>query len=240
MKFTTTLTGGKLVRRYRRFLVDVQLDSGAIVTAHCPNSGTMVSCSEPGRPVLLSESNDTHRRNAYTWEMIRMDNSWVGVNVGVPRKVVAEALQAKRVPSLESYNELLLDAEYGRGNKVDIVLHGVEQNIFINVHHVAWAENRTARFPETPNIRVRKGMKELAEIAAQGHRAIAWFFIQREDCDQFAPAVDIDPEFGNILTESARAGVEVLAYRAHISPDAIELGVSIPTLIDAAQFSANG
>jgi sugar fermentation stimulation protein A len=232
MKFSTALIGGKLVKRYRRFLVDVQLDNGTLVTAHCPNSGTMVGCSEVGQAVLLSSSKDPHRRNAFTWEAIKMNGVWVGVNVGTPRKVVAESLQAKLIPSLKNYSDLLIDAEYGRGNKVDIMLHGDDRNVFINVHHVAWVENQIAKFPETPNARARKSLKDLAEIAAQGHRAIALFFVQRADCRSFSPAVDVDPEFGRFFKEAQTQGVEIMVYRASISVDEISLGVSIPCVVD--------
>ncbi len=232
MKFSTTLIGGKLVRRYRRFLVDVQLESGALVTAHCPNSGTMHGCSEPGSTVLLSESKDPHRRNAFTWELIRMNTTWVGVNVGTPRKVVAESVLKKLIPSLNNYGDLLVDAEYGRGNKVDIMMHGEDRNVFINVHHVAWVENRVARFPETPNARARKGLKDLTEIAAQGHKAVALYFVQREDCDSFAPAIFVDPEFGRIFKEALSQGVEMLTYRASVTPEEIALGTPIPCVVD--------
>jgi sugar fermentation stimulation protein A len=232
MKFPTTLIGGKLVRRYRRFLVDVQLENGALVTAHCPNSGTMLGCSEPGHAVLLSESKDTHRRNAFTWELIKMNGVWVGINVSTPRKIVAESLQAKLIPSLKNYGDLLVDAEYGRGNKVDIMMHGQDSNVFINVHHVAWVEDRIAKFPETPNARARKGLKDLTEIAAQGHKAIALFFVQRADCSSFSPAMSVDPEFGRIFNEAKAQGVEVLAYRSVVSPEEISLGLPIPCTLD--------
>ena len=161
-----------------------------------------------------------------------MNSSWVGVNVATPRKVVAESLQAKLIPSLNQYNEILLDAEYGRGNKVDIMMHGAEQNVFINVHHVAWTENRVAKFPETPNARARKGLKELTDIAAQGHRAIAFFFVQRDDCTSFSPAVSVDAEFRKIFRVAQKQGVEMMAYRAKITPEEITLGNSIPIAVD--------
>lgn len=232
MKFATKLLGGKLVRRYRRFLVDVRLDSGQLVTAHCPNSGTMVGCCEPGRPVLLSESKDPHRRNAYTWEMINMNGVWVGINVFVPRKVVAESLQHKLIPAFAGFTDLTLDAEYGRGNTVDVLMQGQEQNLFMNVYHVAWTENSVARFPETPNARARKGLRNLSEIAVQGHRAVALFFVQRSDCEAFSPAVDVDPEFGKIFKEAQKSGVEILAYRADVSPKGIALGTPLPCIAD--------
>lgn len=224
MKYSTTLIGGKLVRRYRRFLVDVKLDNGTLVTAHCPNSGSMVGCSEPGSPVLLSESKDPHRRNAYTWELTKVGKVWVGVNVQVPRKVVSEALHHDTIPELSGFSDLLLDAEYGRGNKVDIMMHGTESNLFMNVYHVAWAANGVARFPESPNARARKGLKELAEIATQGHKAVAFFFVQRQDCTLFAPAVEVDPEFAKLFKEAKANGVNILAYNARISPDEICIG----------------
>lgn len=224
--------GGKLVKRYRRFLVDVQLDDGSTVTAHCPNSGTMVGCCEPGRPVLLSQSKDPHRRNAYTWEMINMYGTWVGVNVSVPRKVVAESLRSNLVPPFTSFSDLALDAEYGRGKTIDILMQGQEHNLFMNVYHVAWAENRVAKFPETPNARARKGLTDLTEVAEQGHRAVAFFFVQRGDCDVFAPAVDVDPEFAKIMRKAQHQGVELMAYRADVSPEGISLGVPIPCALD--------
>lgn len=232
MRFSTKLVGGTLLKRHRRFLVDVRLDNGAIVTAHCPNSGTMVGCSEHGRRVMLSENKDPHRRNAYTWEMIQINKSWVGVNTLLPRKIVTHAIQEKRIPCLSNYCELLLDAEYGREKKIDIMMHGLEQNIFVHIHHVAWAENRIAKFPETPNARACQTLRDLTEIAEQGHRAVAFFFIQRGDCDVFSPAVDVDAEFGKIHKKALKRGVEIIAYRGIISPEEISLGVAIPCGVD--------
>jgi len=232
MKFTTKLLGGKLVRRYRRFLVDVELDDGRIVTAHCPNSGTMVGCCEPGRPVFLSHTNDPHRRNAYTWEMINMHGTWVGVNVLLPRKIVAEALREKLLPTFASFTDLTLDAEYGRGHVVDILMQGPDANLFMNVYHVGWTEQGVAKFPETPNARARKGLSDLTAVAEQGHRAVAFFFVQRGDCTAFAPAVDVDPEFAKIFRQAQKSGVEILAYRAEVSPEGIELGTPLPCVVD--------
>jgi sugar fermentation stimulation protein A len=232
MKFATELIGGKLVRRYRRFLVDVELENGEVVTAHCPNSGTMVGCCQEGRSVLLSETANVHRRNKYTWEFIKVANTWVGVNVSTPRKLVVEALTLKALPVLSSYGDMTLDASYGRGNKVDIVMHGAEQNAFINVYHVSWAEEGIARFPETPNARARKGLRDLTEIARQGHHAVAFFLVQRADCTRFAPAAMVDPEWGRLFREAASAGVDMMAYRTAISRKEISLERRIPVAID--------
>ncbi len=232
MKFSTKLVGGTLLRRHRRFLVDVRLDDGSIVTAHCPNSGTMVGCSDTRSHILLSENNDPHRRNAYTWELIRVHKSWVGVNTMLPRKIVAQAIRDKLIPLLSDYSELFPDAEYGRDKKIDIMMHGPEQNTFVHVHHVAWAENRIAKFPETPNARACQTMKDLSEIAEQGHRAVAFFFVQRGDCDVFSPAIDVDAEFGKIHKKAVKSGVEIIAYRGIVSPGEISLGNPIPCGVD--------
>jgi sugar fermentation stimulation protein A len=232
MVFSTKLIGGKLVKRYHRFLVDVQLDDGSIVTAHCPNSGTMVGCMEVGRPVLLSENTKAHRRNKYTWEMIQVDGTWIGVNVNVPRKVLIEALTARAIPSLANYTDLTVDAQFGHHNKADIMLHGTEQNVFLNVYHIGWAERGTAKFPERPNVRARKGIKELTEIARQGHRAVGVFFAQRSDCSAFSPAFDVDAEFCRLFKDAQRQGVEIMAYRARISRQGISLGTPLSLSID--------
>jgi sugar fermentation stimulation protein A len=154
------------------------------------------------------------------------------VNVGTPRKVVAESLRANMIPSLKNYRELLIDAEYGRGNKVDIMMHGDDRNVFINVHHSAWVENQIAKFPETPNARARKGLKDLTEIAAKGHEATAIYFVQRADCTAFSPAVTVDPEFGRLYKEAQSQGVKIVAYRASVSPEEISLGSPIPCVVD--------
>lgn len=161
-----------------------------------------------------------------------MNGVWVGVNVSVPRKVVAESLQQQLIPAFDGFTHLTLDAEYGRGKRVDILMQGQEQNLFMNVYHVAWVERGVARFPETPNARARKGLSNLAEIAEQGHRAVAFFFVQRADCTAFSPAVDVDPEFGNIFRAAQKSGVEILAYRADLSPEGITLGIPLPCVVD--------
>jgi sugar fermentation stimulation protein A len=232
MKFHLPLITGTLIKRYRRFLVDVRLADGSVLTAHCPNSGSMVSCCEPGRTVILSDSGDSSRRHALTWELIDMDGTWVGVNPAISRKIVNEAIEKKLVPSLARYDEIQRDASYGRKTKVDIVLHGMEENCFINIHNVTWVENDSAFFPDAINERAKMSLLELAEIAKQKHRAVAFYFVQRGDCARFMPAAQVDRDFMKLMLLAQNAGVEIVVYRGVVSPEGIDLGTTIPYALE--------
>jgi len=232
VKLHTPLLKGTLVKRYRRFLADVRLDDGRVVTTHCPNSGTMVGCSEPGRPVIVSDSGDDSRRHPLTWEMIEMNGTWVGINTNIAKKLVADAIERKLVPKLTEYTELQRDATYGIRTKIDIMLHGMDENCFINVHGVTWAENGVALFPEVVNERARKSLNELTSVARKEHRAVAFYLVQRGDCTIFKPSERVDREYLKAFLAANSAGVEIMVYRAEVTPESIELGTPIPFSID--------
>ena len=231
MKFPSPLVCGILLKRYRRSLVDVKLDDGTIVTAHNSSFGQMTGCSEPGRPVLLSESKDKGRRHPHTWEMIDMNGVWIGVNPANAHKVVAEAITEGKIPSLLDY-ELQPDATLGPGRKIDLFFQGLEQNCFVNIHSVTWVEDGIAFFPDAPSPPAQKGMQELAAIAQQGHSAIAIFVVQRGDCAKFRPADRIDRVLLRNILAAHSAGVEILVYRAVVTPHEILLGEIIPHSLD--------
>jgi sugar fermentation stimulation protein A len=225
MKLQTPLLQGALVKRYRRFLADVKLmENGTIVTAHCPNSGSMVGCCEPGRSVVLSDSGDSSRRHPLTWELIEMDTAWVAVNPHLGRKIVHDALLNRQIPTLVEYSDIQKDAQSGLGRKVDFMLQGMEHNCFINLFIVTWADHGTALYPDVPSERSTKAMSALADIARQGHRAVAFFFVQRGDCSAFKPAENVDRQFRKAMVDATNAGVETIVYRAHITPEEISLG----------------
>jgi sugar fermentation stimulation protein A len=231
MKFPSPLVRGILLKRYRRSLVDVQLDDGTTITAHNGSFGQMIGCSELGRPVLLSESKDKGRRHPHTWEMIDMNGVWIGVNPANAHKVVAEAIAEGKIPSLLDY-ELQSEVTLGPGRKIDLFFQGLEENCFANIHSVTWVENSTAFFPDAPSPPAQKAMQELTAIAQQGHRAIAIFIIQRSDCAKFKPADRIDRAFLRNILAAHSAGVEILAYRAVVTPNEILLGDIIPHSLD--------
>jgi sugar fermentation stimulation protein A len=228
MRFSTPLIKGTLVKKYRRFIVDVKLDDGSVVTAHCPTMGPMNGVSEPGHAVLLSDSGLETRRNRLTWELINVDGTWVGVNSAIPQKVLVEAVQEQRIPSLKGFGEIQADVTYGLGNKIDVMLLGMEHNCFIDTFSVSWVEKDTALFPDSPSPRMTKSIRQLKEIAEQGHRAVGFFLVQRGDCSVFKPARQVDKEFHNAMIAAQQAGVEIMVYQAHITPEGITLGTPLP------------
>jgi sugar fermentation stimulation protein A len=227
MRFDNPLITGTLVKKHRRSIVDVRLESGAVVRAHCPTMGPMNAIPDRGNTVLLSDSGLDTRRHPLTWELIDLNGIWVGVNAGMPRRILVEALGAKQIPSLEEFSEIQIDASYGHGKKIDVMLQGMEHNCFINTYHVTWVENGVAFFPDAPGKRTAKSMRELTEIVQSGHRAAAFFLVQRDDSTKLKLAEEIDPEFLKATIVAQNAGVEMLAYSANISPEAITLGSPI-------------
>ncbi len=228
MRFPSPLIKGTLVKKYRRFIVDVRLEDGSIVTAHCPAMGPINAVPDDPRPVMLSDSGLEARRHRLTWELIDVGGTWVGVNSSVPRKVLIESIMQRLVPSLRGFGELQADATYGHHNKIDVMLLGMEHNCFIETFHVNWAENGTALFPDAPSPRMTKSVQQLTEIAQQGHRAVAFFFVQRGDCRVFKPAEQVDKDFLKAMLSAHSAGVEIMVHRAKITMEAITLGPVLP------------
>jgi sugar fermentation stimulation protein A len=228
MRFTSPLIKGMLVKKYRRFIVDVRLEDGTMVRAHCPTMGVMNTVPETGRPVMLSDSRLESRRHPLTWELIDINGTWVGVNSSVPLKVLIESIEQHLIPSFKGLGEPQVDATYGHGNKIDVMLLGMEHNCFINTFPVNWVENDVALFPDTPSPRMTKSVEQLTEIAKQGHRAVAFFFVQRSDCSLFKPAEHVNKNFLKAMLAAQSAGVEILAYRGHVTPKAITLGKPLP------------
>lgn len=228
MKFPSPLLHGTLLKRYRRFLVDVELDDGNTVTAHCPNSGILRDCCEPGRPVLLFDTQNRARRHTLNWEYIDVAGTWVGINPKVCRRVMQEAIEAKEIPSLSFYHDMERDATYGIRTKIDVILHGMEKNGFVNLYQVTWARDGVALFPDEEHPRAVQSLKQLAEIARQGHHAAALFLVAREDCSKLRPAEDVDRDVLKALLDAEKEGVEILVYQARITPEGMELGNPIP------------
>lgn len=231
MKFSTPLLTGTLIKRYRRCLADVRLDNGSTVTAHVFSMGSMRGCCEPGRPVLLSDSGDRTRRHRFTWELINIDGNWIGVNPTVARKVLTEAITGNAIESLRGY-EIQSAATYGKRRRMDIILQSMEDNCFINIHTTSWAEDGTAFYPDAPSETARKSLLELTEAVNRGHRAIVFFLALREDCHQLRPARTIDVHYLHAVQTALQAGVEMMTYRAGISPREITLGTTIPFVAD--------
>ncbi|MEJ2154643.1 MAG: DNA/RNA nuclease SfsA [Desulfobacteraceae bacterium] len=220
---------GRLIKRYKRFLADVTLDSGEIVTAHCSNSGRMTGCNQPGRPVYLSFHDNPKRKLKYTWELIEMPTSMVGVNTLVPNRLVAKAVGGGLVPELAGYETVASEVRVNKSSRLDLKLSGNGlPDAYVEIKNCTLVEEGCARFPDAPTLRGQKHLKELARLKADGARAVIFFLVQRTDAERFRPADDIDPAYGRLLREVAKKGVEPIAYDVEISTQAIRLRRILP------------
>jgi len=225
------LLKGTLLRRYKRFLADVRLRNNRAVTAHCPNSGSMLACCEPGRPVYLSRQDRPGRRLRYTWEMIDMPSSLVGVNTLVPNRLVAASVRAGAVPELLGFDRVRTEVRYGADSRVDICLETPVSRCLVEVKNCTLVQGRTAYFPDAVTARGLKHLRELQEQVRSGHRAVMFYLVQRMDAECFRPADRIDPAYGEELRRAVQNGVEVLAYDVLIDLEGIRLNRPLPCLL---------
>ncbi len=215
--FTKPLVRGRLLRRYKRFLADVELESGEVVTAHCANSGSMLGCNVPGSDVLLSYHDDPRRKLRYGWEAIHIDGNWIGVNTGLPNLFVGDLLRGRQLEAFACYDSVKPEARLTKETRLDFYLEGEGlPPAWVEVKNVTLRRGDTAIFPDSVTQRGAKHMRELGELAKQGARAAVVFTVQRVDCERFAPAEDIDPAYAEALREAVDKGVEVHAIRIRV------------------------
>jgi len=217
------LYSGILLKRYKRFFADIELASGEMITAHCPNTGPMTGLYLPGQPVQVSRSDSPTRKLPYTWEMIEVtDNGypvWVGVNTALPNRVVKLALEKNLFPELGSYHDIRGEVAYGQEkSRIDFLLmDDRDRSIYVEVKSTTWTNQTIAVFPDTVTTRGQKHLRELMSLLPQS-RAVMLYFINRGDCDQFAPGDGADPVYGQLLREAIALGLEVLPCRFDITP----------------------
>ena len=223
MRFKSALIRGTLVQRYKRFLADIRLDSGEVVTAHCTNTGSMMGCKEPGSTVYVSRSDNENRKLAYTWELIQANRTWVGINTMHPNRLVAEAVQSGVIRELCGYETVRREVKVSAHSRLDLCLDSSNGCCFVEVKNVTLAIDGAAAFPDAVSERATKHLKELMRLKRKGHRAAVVFVIQRDDCDYFRPADEIDPEYGRWLRRAIKAGVEALPYVAKVTSKEIVL-----------------
>ncbi|MBF0358877.1 MAG: DNA/RNA nuclease SfsA [Magnetococcales bacterium] len=214
MFFTTPLTPGTLIRRYKRFLADIELSDGQTVTAHCANTGSMTGLAEPGMKVLLSPANNPKRKLAYTWEMSFAESTWVGVNTGLTNYLVREALQGKKIPQLASFDNIRSEVPFGKSTRLDFLLtDNRNSRCFIEVKSVTLRCGEHLAFPDAVTKRGTRHLQSLMDVVAQGDRAVLFFLAQRSDGCCFKPAAHIDPTYAKTLIEAINCGVEVMAWQ---------------------------
>jgi len=220
---------GTLIRRYQRFKADVKLRNGRVVTALCPNSGSMKSCSEPGRPVYLSRSDNPKRKLKYTWEMIDMPSSLVGINTHVPNRLVKESIVRDEIKELTGFEQVRSEVKYGENSRIDLLLEGPEERrCYVEIKNCTLIESGIAYFPDAVTARGLKHLVELQNEVRRGNRSVNFFLIQRMDAETFRPADHIDPAYGKELRKAVKNGVEILAYDVHIDLDGITLDRRLP------------
>ncbi len=230
MKLPQPLIEGRLVRRYQRFLADVELTDGRTVTAHTPNTGSMMQCALPGQTVLLSKSDNPKRKLAWSWELVRVNNHWVDINTHRANRVVEEALRANAVPGLEGYS---VRAEFPfADSRIDFMLEGPEDRVLLEVKNVTLCcAPEIACFPDAVTTRGQKHLRDLVVATQSGWRAVIFFLVQRGEAVSFMPADAIDPAYGRLLREAVAQGVEALAFRTLVSPQESRLGEKVAVLL---------
>jgi sugar fermentation stimulation protein A len=222
------LIPGILVKRYKRFKADVKLADGEVVTAHCPNSGSMQECCEPGRPVYLSFHDNPKRKLKYTWELIEMPTSIVGINTLIPNRLVAESIEAGLIPDFNGYNNISREVKTSDNTRLDILLSSEDGNrCYIEIKNCTLVKEGVAYFPDAVTSRGLKHLVELSSLVSKGFRCVIFYLIQRMDAKTFQPADHIDPAYGRELRQALKHGVEILVYDTRIDLKTISLNRKI-------------
>lgn len=229
MKFSEPLLRGTLVKRYKRFLSDIELPTGELVVAHCANPGAMLGLNTAGAEVWLSRSANPLRKLAYSWELVRVGSHLVGINTILPNTIVAAAVAAGKIEELRGYSTLRREVRYGVNSRIDLLLEEPgKPTCYVEIKNVHLKRGPAAEFPDCPTVRGAKHLRELMEMVAQGSRAVMVYLVQRGDCDYFTVADDLDPAYGKGLREAVRCGVETICYTCEVALDSIELGRPLP------------
>lgn len=232
MRFEPALEEVRLTRRYKRFLADVVFPDGRHLTVHCPNTGSMLGCADPGMRVWLSQAANPLRKYAWTWELVEaLPGVLVGIHTGRTNALVREAILAGVIPEAEGYGGLKGEVMAGDGFRVDFLLsgHAARPDCYLEVKNVTAAvQDGVALFPDAVSERASRHLRELMAKVRAGQRAMLCFCVQRDDVLEVRPADAIDPVYGRTLREAVAAGVEVLAYVARMSPAEATLYRPVP------------
>lgn len=223
MDFATPLIKGTLIKRYKRFLADVTLDSGDVITAHCPNTGTMLSCSAPGSPVCLSVSDNPKRKYPFTLEMVMDNSTWVGVNTSKTNSIVAEAIEQNSIMEFRDVLSIKKEVKTSAHSRLDLFVKHGDSSTYIEIKNCSLALENCAMFPDAVTARGAKHLQELVRLVKEGENGCIFFLVQRMDADRFSPAQHIDPNYALELEKARSAGVLALAYQAEVDPRGIRV-----------------
>ena len=234
MRFSTPLVPARLIRRYKRFLADCQLETGEEVTAHCANPGSMMGLAAPGTRIWLEPTHDPKKKLKFGWRLVDHENGhFTGVDTSVPNRALRHALESREIPEFSSYSNLRAEVKYGQSSRIDFLLQADGlPDAYVEVKSVTLSRTADlAEFPDSVTQRGAKHLRELAEMAALGHRAGMFYLVQRTDCAAMTLASDIDPAYAAAFKDARAAGVEVVCYDTHISPEAITIGQRLPVRV---------
>jgi sugar fermentation stimulation protein A len=225
MKFPAPLIRGQLIKRYKRFLCDVELEDGRLVTAHCANPGSMLGLASPGSEVWLSDALGPKAKLKYRWELVRAGGGLVGINTNLANAVAAEAIEDGLIEGLKGYAHIRSEVRYGVNSRIDLKLEDESRPpCYVEVKSVTLSRNlNLAEFPDSVTARGAKHLCEMKKMVSAGARAMMLFVVQRADCSYFSVAGDIDPVYENALGEALAAGVEAVAYAAQVTPRGVTL-----------------
>ena len=226
MQFQSNLVPGRLVKRYKRFLADVELSSGQIVTAHGANTGKMHGLVSCGMKVWLETNEDPKKKLKYSWKLVDHENGhYTGVDTTFANKIVNEALEQGKILELEEYDTILREQNYGENSRIDFLLKRGSKSCFLEVKSVTLCrQGNIAEFPDTVTSRGAKHLKEIAKKINSDTRAIVLYLVQRSDCSNFKIANDLDPNYAKETIFSQNSGVEFVCYGVNFLPNGIELG----------------
>ena len=227
MKFKERLLQGALIKRYKRFFIDIKYKN-KIITAHCPNSGSMMGLLDRGNKAWFSLSDNPKRKLKYTLEMIEVKNKKVGINTLFTNKIVLEALKHKKINSLNKFNHIKTESKFSDGTRFDFLLSNDKEKCFLEVKNVTLLrENKIAEFPDAITSRGTKHLNELCNAKKKGYQSYILYLIQRENCDSFKIAKDIDEEYKIAFSKALKSGVKILCYDCKLNSEEIKLNKQI-------------
>ncbi len=224
MRFSPPLLPGILIKRYKRFLADIAIDSGEIITAHCANPGALLGGTTPGLRVWVSHQPSPTRKLSYTWQIVEMDDTHVGVNTSLPNGLAEKAILEGRIAELTGYESLRREVKYGQNSRIDLLLTSPNKpSCYVEVKNVHLKRGERAEFPDSVTTRGAKHLRELEAVVAEGGRAVMLYIIQRNDCSHFSFAADLDPVYAATAAQALSRGVEAYAYQCIVTPEGIEV-----------------
>lgn len=223
------LVQGRLIKRYKRFLMDARLPDGSVVTAHSVNTGSMWGVLDEGNPVWMSRSDNPARKLAYTWELVEAQGTLMGINTSFANKLTQEALENDTIPELQGYDSLRREVKYGTNSRIDFLLESAgKPPCYVEVKNVHMKRHTAAEFPDAATARGAKHMDELGKLAEAGIRAVILYVVQRDDCDSFTLADDIDPTYSAAVKSALAKGVEALCYCCYVAENEIRIHRKLP------------